>query len=114
MAAAVVSEKILTDGILAARTGDRPGGFFHHHSGGVRRIGSAIERFPAGIFWSPSRGFIDPLDTACGKQAMNEATIHIFNHNAMATQFQVRIANEEKGYAAQAAQAAFALTDQLE
>lgn len=40
--------------------------------------------------------------------------IHVFNHRAMATQFQVRIANEEKTYAAQAAQAAFALTDGLE
>lgn len=40
--------------------------------------------------------------------------IHVFNHHAMATQFQVRIANEEKTYAAQTAQAAFALTDELE
>jgi thiamine biosynthesis lipoprotein len=40
--------------------------------------------------------------------------IHVFNHHAMATQFQVRIANEEKTYAAQAAQATFALTDELE
>ena len=40
--------------------------------------------------------------------------IHVFNHHAMATQFQVRIAGEEKTYAAQAAQAAFALTDELE
>jgi thiamine biosynthesis lipoprotein len=40
--------------------------------------------------------------------------IHVFNHRAMATHFQARIANEEKPYAAQAAQAAFALTDQLE
>lgn len=40
--------------------------------------------------------------------------IHVFNHYAMATQFQLRIANEEKTYAAQTAQAAFALTDQLE
>ena len=40
--------------------------------------------------------------------------IHVFNHSAMATQFQVRIAGEEKTYAAQAAQAAFALTDDLE
>ena len=40
--------------------------------------------------------------------------IHVFNHHAMATQFQVRIADEEKNYAAQAAQAAFALTDELE
>jgi thiamine biosynthesis lipoprotein len=40
--------------------------------------------------------------------------IHVFNHHAMATQFQVRIADEEKTYAAQTAQAAFALTDQLE
>lgn len=40
--------------------------------------------------------------------------IHVFNHTAMATQFQVRIAGEEKTYAAQAAQAAFALTDELE
>ena len=44
--------------------------------------------------------------------AMSE--IHVFNHRAMATQFQVRIAGEEKTYAAQAAQAAFALTDALE
>src|SRR5262249_40593681 len=44
--------------------------------------------------------------------AMSE--IHVFNHSAMATQFQVRIAGEEKTYAAQAAQAAFALTDELE
>jgi FAD:protein FMN transferase len=43
---------------------------------------------------------------------MNE--IHVFNHHAMATQFQVRIADEEKNYAAQAAQAVFALTDKLE
>ena len=40
--------------------------------------------------------------------------IHVFNHHAMATQFQVRIADEEKTYAAQTAQAAFALTDDLE
>jgi thiamine biosynthesis lipoprotein len=40
--------------------------------------------------------------------------IHVFNHYAMATQFQVRIADEEKTYAAQAAQATFALTDELE
>src|SRR5882724_2232613 len=45
---------------------------------------------------------------------MSEAIIHVFNHHAMATQFQVRIADEEKTYAAQAAQAAFALTDELE
>jgi FAD:protein FMN transferase len=43
---------------------------------------------------------------------MNE--IHVFNHTAMATQIQVRITGEEKTYAAQAAQAAFALTDDLE
>jgi thiamine biosynthesis lipoprotein len=40
--------------------------------------------------------------------------IHVHNHHAMATQFQVRIAGEEKTYAAQAAQAAFAETDVLE
>jgi thiamine biosynthesis lipoprotein len=45
---------------------------------------------------------------------MSEVAIHIFNHHAMATQFQVRIADQEKTYAAQAAQAAFALTDKLE
>jgi thiamine biosynthesis lipoprotein len=45
---------------------------------------------------------------------MNETAIHIFNHSAMATKFQVRIADEEKNYAAQTAQAAFALADQLE
>ena len=40
--------------------------------------------------------------------------IHVFNHHAMATLFQVRIADQEKTYASQAAQAAFALTDELE
>ncbi len=45
---------------------------------------------------------------------MNEPVVHIFNHHAMATHFQVRIADEEKTYAEQAAQAAFALTDELE
>ncbi len=45
---------------------------------------------------------------------MSEPEIHIFNHHAMATQFQVRIARAEKTYAAQTAQAAFALADELE
>jgi thiamine biosynthesis lipoprotein len=40
--------------------------------------------------------------------------IELFNHHAMATQFQARIAGEEKIYAAQTAQAAFAVTDTLE
>jgi FAD:protein FMN transferase len=45
---------------------------------------------------------------------MSEPVIHVFNHTAMATQFQVRLAGEEKTYAAQAAQAAFAVVDDLE
>jgi thiamine biosynthesis lipoprotein len=45
---------------------------------------------------------------------MSAPVIHVSNHHAMATQFQVRIADTEKTYAAQAAQAAFALTDELE
>ena len=45
---------------------------------------------------------------------MSEPLVHIFNHYAMATQFQVRIANEDRTYAAQAAQTAFALVEQLE
>jgi FAD:protein FMN transferase len=40
--------------------------------------------------------------------------IHVIEHRAMATTFQVRIANEEKSYAAQAAQAAFAVMVELE
>ena len=40
--------------------------------------------------------------------------IHQFNHAAMATHFQVRLACDEKMYAAQAAQAAFDLVDALE
>ncbi|MEI6077502.1 MAG: FAD:protein FMN transferase [Verrucomicrobiota bacterium] len=40
--------------------------------------------------------------------------IHIFNQRAMATNFQVRIADEEKTYAGQAAQAALALLEDLE
>ena len=42
------------------------------------------------------------------------AEIHQFNHRAMATHFQVRIANQDKTYAAQAAQAALDLVDGLE
>ena len=42
------------------------------------------------------------------------AEIHLFNHRAMATHFEVRIANEEPRYAAQAAQAAFDLADRME
>jgi thiamine biosynthesis lipoprotein len=42
------------------------------------------------------------------------AEIHQFNHRAMATYFEVRIADEERTYASQAAQAAFDLLDQLE
>jgi thiamine biosynthesis lipoprotein len=40
--------------------------------------------------------------------------IHVFNHQAMATLFQVRLAGEEAAYAAQAARAAFAEADRLE
>jgi FAD:protein FMN transferase len=40
--------------------------------------------------------------------------IHQFNHRAMATYFEVRIADEERTYAAQAAQAALDLLDKLE
>ncbi|HLY40684.1 MAG TPA: FAD:protein FMN transferase [Terracidiphilus sp.] len=42
------------------------------------------------------------------------AEIHSFKHAAMATHFQARIADQEKTYAAQAAQAAFDLVDSLE
>jgi thiamine biosynthesis lipoprotein len=42
------------------------------------------------------------------------AEIHQFNHRAMATHFQVRIAGQEKTYAAQAAQASFDLLDVME
>lgn len=40
--------------------------------------------------------------------------IGVFNHHAMATFFQVRIAGEERAYAGQAARAAFDLLDRLE
>jgi thiamine biosynthesis lipoprotein len=42
------------------------------------------------------------------------ADIHQFNHRAMATYFEVRISGVEKSYAAQAAQAALDLVDNLE
>ena len=45
---------------------------------------------------------------------MPMAEIHQFNHAAMATHFQARIAGEERAYVAQAAQAAFDLVDTLE
>ena len=52
----------------------------------------------------------------CGARTTHAtmSEIHVFNHTAMATQFQVRIAGGQKTYAAQAAQAAFALADDLE
>src|ERR1019366_8978105 len=42
------------------------------------------------------------------------ADIYQLNHHAMATYFEVRIADEERMYAAQAAQAALDLLDKLE
>jgi thiamine biosynthesis lipoprotein len=42
------------------------------------------------------------------------AEIHSFKHRAMATYYEVRIADEERAYAAQAAQAALDLVDKLE
>jgi FAD:protein FMN transferase len=45
---------------------------------------------------------------------MPMAEIHQFNHAAMATHFQARIAGEERTYAAQAAQSAFDLVDSIE
>jgi thiamine biosynthesis lipoprotein len=45
---------------------------------------------------------------------MSTPEIHVFNHHAMATVFQLRIAGEERGYAAQAARTMFDLADQLE
>ncbi len=42
------------------------------------------------------------------------AEIHHFNHAAMATHFQVRVATDDKAYASQAAQAAFDMVDSLE
>ena len=42
------------------------------------------------------------------------SNIHLFNHRAMATHFQVRIADEDKTYAGQVAQTAFGLVDKLE
>ena len=42
------------------------------------------------------------------------AEVHHFNHAAMATHFQVRIASDDKAYASQAAQAAFDMVDSLE
>jgi FAD:protein FMN transferase len=42
------------------------------------------------------------------------AEFHQFHHHAMATYFEVRIADEERTYAAQSAQAAFDLLDKLE
>jgi thiamine biosynthesis lipoprotein len=49
---------------------------------------------------------------AASEIAMSE--IHVFKHHAMATHWEIRIAGEEKTYAAQAAQAAFAVADTLE
>ncbi len=53
------------------------------------------------------------MDAQTGRQIAMSA-IHVFKHHAMATHWEIRIADEEQTYAAQAAQAAFALTDDLE
>ena len=57
----------------------------------------------------------------CEPQAEYQGDIHVFQHHAMATHFQVRIArgdqscaSSDRSYAAQAAQAAFALAEVLE
>jgi FAD:protein FMN transferase len=42
------------------------------------------------------------------------SAIHVFNHHAMATEFQVRIADDDAAYAAQAARTAFDTADRLE
>lgn len=42
------------------------------------------------------------------------AEIHTFRHHAMATYFEMRVVDEERGYAGQLAQAAFDLVDRLE
>ena len=68
-----------------------------------------LQRFPRGILRRAS-GRAHPAVVA-GAEVNSYAEIHPFNHGAMATHFQVRIANEEKTYAAQAAQAAFDLLD---
>ena len=101
-------------------TGDA--GFFHHYDGCFRQAGGTVEKFPPGLFWRAAKCAADFVDaaprtnavprTAAAPVAMSE--IHSFSHSAMATQFQMRIADEEKTYAAQTAQAAFALTDRLE
>jgi thiamine biosynthesis lipoprotein len=46
--------------------------------------------------------------------AMSESAIHVFNHHAMATFFQARIAGEDRNYAAQAARTGFDTVDHLE
>lgn len=45
---------------------------------------------------------------------MSNPLVHVFHHHAMATEFEVRIADQERVYAAQAAQAVFAQADTLE
>ena len=49
------------------------------------------------------------MEAAAGK-----SVIHVSKHHAMATEFQVRLATEDAGYAAQAARAAFDEADRLE
>ncbi len=79
------------------------------------KLAEQLKDFRPEFFGGPSGSPADSLGAAItGKTAMSETVIHTFNHSAMATQFQVRIANEDKIYAAQAAQAAFAVTDKLE
>ena len=43
-----------------------------------------------------------------------EDNIHIFRHHAMATEFQLRIADQERGYAASVSQTCFAEISRLE
>src|SRR5476651_1261122 len=115
MAVAVVSAEIFASRLLEARPGNRPGGLFHHHDRRSGKNGRPAERVPSRFFWRSPGSPVDSLDAACtGTQTMSAPVIHTFNHSAMATQFQVRIADAEKTYAAQAAQAAFTLTDELE
>ena len=75
-------------------------------------IAAQLRNFRPEFFGVTSRRSHPVVVTRAQMKSMAE--IHQFNHHAMATYFQVRIDNQDKPYAVQAAQAALDLVDGLE
>ena len=80
--------------LLAARPEGRRCRFLHHLNRGGRSIRRPIANVSPGVLRSPSRRSNSIVVARAQMKSMAE--IHQFNHHAMATYFQVRIANTKE------------------